>query len=108
MGDSDLSKTNNRVRISLGEILGEKNHTLSVDEMPTHTHAHRVVKQLWTQIANKDAEAGLPRAVTNDGNNRGWSDYVTGFNCAIQETGGDSSHNNVQPSVGVVRWHRTA
>ena len=108
VGDTDLSKTNNRVRISLGEILGEKNHTLSVNEMPTHTHAHRVVKQLWTQIANKDADAALPRGITSDGINRGWSDYVTGGNCANQNTGGDLSHNNVQPSVGVVRWHRTA
>lgn len=108
VGDTDLAKTNNRVRISLGEILGEKNHTLSVNEMPAHTHAHRVVKQLWTQIANKDADAALPRGITNDGNNRGWSDYVTGGDCANQNTGGDLSHNNVQPSVGVVRWHRTA
>ena len=53
---------------------------------------------------------GIESLVQIDGHqviiNRGWSDYVTGGNCANQNTGGDLSHNNVQPSVGVVRWHR--
>lgn len=99
---------NGLVNLSVNGITGEATHTLSVNEMPTHTHAHRVVKQTWTQIANKDADSGLPRAITGDGNNRGWSEYVSDGNCANQNTGGSQSHNNVQPSIGVVRWHRTA
>ena len=27
---------------------------------------------------------------------------------AISPTGGDQPHNNVQPSIGVYIWHRTA
>lgn len=84
---------------TLGKKGGEKTHKLTVSELASHTHGHRVVKQLWTQIANKDADSDLPRAVTNDGNNRGWSGYVTGGNCANQNTGGDTAHNNLQPYV---------
>ena len=84
---------------TLGKKGGEKTHKLTVSELASHTHGHRVVKQLWTQIANKDADSDLPRAITNDGNNRGWSEYVTGGNCANQNTGGDTAHNNLQPYV---------
>lgn len=104
--DPSMEKLNNRVSISVGEIRGELKHLLTTNEMAKHYHKHRVVLQTWSQINGKDATSNLPRGVTNDGINLGWSSFVEGGNRANDYEGGDQPHNNVQPSIGVIRWHR--
>lgn len=71
---------------SVGETGGEKTHTLTVDEMPSHA-GHTI--------------AGL----TN-------TDVVTGAGVISNQNpsnvGGGKAHNNLQPYIVVKRWHRTA
>lgn len=76
---------------TIGKTLGEKTHTLTVAEMPEHTHKFR--------------------ASTNLGNDEGTITYgektsgniISGnYGNAIQKEGSSQSHNNIQPSfVGV-------
>lgn len=91
-----------------GLMGGEVKHTLTVDQIPSHTHAHRIVKQVWSALVNKDATGALPAGVSPDGVNSGWSNYVSGDNCANQNTGGGASHNNLPPYLVVYIWKRTA
>lgn len=105
VGDTDLAKTNNRVRISLGEILGEKNHTITINEMPSHDHptpaeSNTSNGRFYMQnIASNYYANGSPTLGNTSLSTWQWSKGVV-------SQGGSQSHNNVQPSIGVVRWHR--
>ena len=76
---------------------GEKEHTLTVAEMPKHRH---------TQISANSGSSGLT-GTTYSG--LGWS---TGNNeilgNAMQNTGGNQPHNNLQPYQVVAYWKRIA
>lgn len=106
-----------------GETFGEVNHTLTINEMPTHYH--NVNGSTSTDgnhvhaIATANGQGNLEWGYTfsYSGNNaarnygafdtNGGAHYHTmNFNSAAR--GGGLSHNNVQPSIGVYRWHRTA
>ena len=68
---------------ALGEYLGEEEHLLAVSEMPAHNH----------DIEPYDDMGGAQgMTVRNDGTNTG--NYPT----VIQDTGGSSAHNNMQPT----------
>lgn len=79
---------------SVGETGGEKTHTLTIDEMPSHTHApnSRATTFSGTGANNPGQTAG----------DRSWE------NLSIGNTGGGQAHNNLQPYIVVKRWHRTA
>jgi len=75
---------------TLGEEQGAETHTLSIAEMPAHTHTYG--KSTTSENMSIHDINGLRGAATTN----------TG------STGGGSAHNNIQPSITVYMWRRTA
>jgi len=77
-----------------GDTGGEYDHTLTVSEMPAHTH-NAPVRSTATQE-------------TSPGNDVPQLDPTFATNNATSSTGGDGAHNNLQPYIAVNIWQRTA
>ena len=78
-----------------GSTGGEAEHTLTVDEMPSHTHYERLGwsnTQGWGLIST-----------TGDGTNA-----VVDADATTRGTGGNQAHNNMPPYLAVYMWKRTA
>ena len=73
-----------------GSEYGEYEHKLTVEEMPTHTH----------DVAQRRGDIDLDNGGSDSGTHNGLG--------ASLPTGGDLPHNNVQPSIVVYFWKRTA
>jgi len=73
---------------ALDEELGAETHTLTTDEIPAHTHT--------------GAAADGYRSIFTNNSGGGDNSESTG------STGGGGAHNNLQPSVTVYMWKRTA
>lgn len=77
---------------SAGDTGGEYNHTLTIEEIPSHAHRYTVTyggggSSALTQYYNSKANQGnLPTT------------YI----------GGSKSHNNLSPYIVVYFWRRTA
>jgi len=76
---------------ALGETGGSKTHTLTENEMPSHTHGYT------DRYVGYEAEY----AVSGDSKN------ITSTEDVTDPTGGDAAHNNVQPYITVKMWKRT-
>ena len=76
---------------TIGETGGEKTHTLTINEMPSHRHT-----------VNYSASGGTGLGVTAMGTKLNDSSSI------IQATGGGQAHNNLQPYQVVAYWKRTA
>jgi len=83
---ADSQPTPETVAFTAGNEGGEFNHTLTEAEMPAHTHSGAV--------------ASADQYLTGSGSNA-----VSG---TTGSTGGDGSHNNLQPYIVVYFWKRTA
>lgn len=70
---------------------GEKAHTLTIPEMPSHTH-----------------DISVEQKVRAGGTGYTLLDVGTATNLTSSSTGGNQAHNNLQPYVTIYRWQRTA
>ena len=75
---------------TLSETMGAETHTLSTSEIPAHTHTYG--KSTTNEAMSIHDIYGLRGAATAN----------TG------STGGGAAHNNIQPSIVVYMWKRTA
>ena len=93
---------------TVNKIGGEKTHTLTINEMPSHNHNLGGHTFLWGEnvgtvnIKNANAEAGATsqnRLYTYQ-NQYGWANTLV--------NGGSQPHNNLQPYITVYMWKRTS
>lgn len=83
---------------ALGDSLGEESHTLTVPQMPSHSHSNtphgHTVSAAAPNLTTIGPGVPEPTAVPLPAS--------TGFtSIAIDSTGGDGSHNNIQPSFAL-------
>lgn len=92
------------------ETGGSKTHTLTSGEIPAHSHGVTDPGHTLTQNAKSSAGSGDGIATASSGGVAGvWGSQVTQTTgISIQNTGGGSAHNNLQPYIVVYRWVRTA
>ena len=87
---------------------GEKTHTLTINEMPSHNHNLGGHTFLWGEnvgtvnIKNANAEAGATsqNSLYTYQNQYGWANTLV--------NGGSQPHNNLQPYITVYMWKRTS
>jgi hypothetical protein len=79
----------------IGTIVGEEKHTLTVDELASHSHNTR---HDTTGGGSNQFTCKASVAVSNSYNTQ----------VKTESVGGNQPHNNVQPSKIVNRWHRIA
>ena len=87
-GDTDFNQ--------IGKTGGEKTHTLTIAEMPSHTHDLNngyIHYQFGDEFSHRDGVGS-------------WT-FGSGI-YSIANTGGDKPHNNMQPYKVVAYWKRVA
>lgn len=85
-----------------GETGGTKTHTLTVDEMPAHTHKENTVPERNDMFVDSSLTVTVPSTRSSDVDS-GRTTGTTTFS-----TGGSQAHNNLQPYIVVYMWRRTA
>ena len=79
-----------------GTIKGESEHTLTVQEMPSHSHS-------TSERVPRGADAGT---YTGSSDSTIWYELINGE--ATGSTGDSKPHNNMPPYIEVSMWRRTA
>lgn len=78
-----------------GDTGGEAEHTLTVDEMPSHSH--NLYGQNDSSMSDYMAGSTQPYGIGTSGN-----EYTN----RMTATGGDAAHNNMPPYIVVYMWKR--
>lgn len=103
-GDSDFDAAE--------KTSGAKTVALVESELPAHSHAVNDPQHSHVQGVNSATTGGTsgytPDTSTNTRVNSGYSTSPASTGITIANTGGGGAHNNVQPSIAVYLWKRTA
>ena len=93
---------------TVNKMGGEKTHTLTINEMPSHSHDFRYSTDNAVTFYN----AGVGKDGTYTGDNYlGFSNSVSLFASyvvVLSHTGGSQPHNNLQPYITVYMWKRVS
>ena len=81
-----------------GTTGGEETHTLTVAEMPSHSHTYGTLPRQWAEW-DDSVSIRLIQASQKTGKE---------VNKTTNSTGGSSAHNNMPPYLSVYAWKRTA
>lgn len=76
---------------------GEKTHTLTIQEMPSHSHRFNV--------NNTEGAGGYRETQARGNNSTGEPDWK---NASTLNTGGGQAHNNLQPYITCYMWKRVS
>jgi hypothetical protein len=95
---------------TVNETGGAKTHTLTSDEMPSHTHTQNAHTHTISAVGPLFRLQHLPSGgdgiwARTDATPLAASSSVTATN---QNTGGGAAHNNLQPYVVVYMWRRVS
>ena len=100
---------------SIGSTGGEASHTLTIDEMPTHSHRIQECKGPENGYipAGHDANSVQVRTDIDGIENQGgvFTDRNSGYyfeSSFIENTGGSNAHNNMPPYLAINVWKRVA
>ena len=81
-----------------GETGGEENHTLTINEMPKHSHKMKYDSIGWTAIRQSSGTNGILEYNKSSYDGQ----YST------EEVGNGNAHNNMPPYLVVNMWKRVA
>lgn len=82
----------------LGAVGGAESHTLSVAEMPSHTHIQNAHNHGTLNGINSNNNSGAVFPAMSNNNDRA-SVNTTSTTATNQNTGGGGAHNNTQPTL---------
>lgn len=79
---------------TIGKMSGEKEHTLTIDEMPKHNHNVNMCSSIGPYAS----------PVRGSGNGQAWETSPN----TISDKGNNQPHNNMPPYIVIYRWRRIA
>ena len=87
-----------------GSTGGEATHTLTVDEIPAHTHPHTFYNDNFNNSGNGTSDVSKKK--TSPGLTYDVSLGQDAWNYSTGSAGGSQPHNNMPPYIAVYMWKK--
>lgn len=96
-------------KYAIGQIGGEETHTLTVAEIPSHTHSVNTNK-IEPSVFNTKPSSATGNLIEGEGVvlTAYWAYSGTQTPREGSQTGGSGAHNNLPPYLAVYMWKRVA